>query len=117
MMGSGAALAAVPQRGGKPAHGQQDAALNEFVVVARSVPPQQLDLEVVQRLQIWEPVENRAGQSRVVGEQVVMSGDQPVYPDGAFVFGGDHVEYPSTQRLVVDQLCVPRGQTHVRLGK
>lgn len=54
--------AAVAERGGQPAHREQDAALHQFVVVAGPVAAQQLDLQVVQRLEVREPVEHRPGQ-------------------------------------------------------
>src|ERR1700754_838626 len=72
------ALPAVAQRGGQTTHRQQDPALDEFVVVAGAVPTQQLNLEVVQRLEVGEPVEHRAGQRGVGGEQGVVAGGQPV---------------------------------------
>lgn len=54
-------LAAVAQCGRQPTHGQQDAALDQLVVVAATAAPQQLDLQVIQRLEVGEAVEHRAG--------------------------------------------------------
>ena len=109
--------ATIAQRGGQPVHRQQDAALHEFVVVAGAVAPQQLDLQMVQRLQIRETVEHRTCQRRVVGEQVVLTGDELVHADRAPVLVDDLVEHPAPQRLVVHQLGVARGQAHIGFGQ
>src|SRR5690242_6144076 len=90
-------LAAVAQRGRQPAHREQDAALDEFVVVSGSVATQQLHLQGVQRLEIREPVEYRSRERRVVGDQVILTGDQLVHPDRAGVLGDDLVEHTPPQ--------------------
>ena len=53
-----------------------------------------------------ETDEHRTGQRRVVGEQVVLTGDEPVHPDGAGALGDDLVENAPTQGLVLDQFGV-----------
>src|ERR1700682_5934932 len=95
--GGNIGLSAIAQRGGQPAHGQQDAALDQLVVVSGPVPPQQLDLQMVQRLEIREAVEYRARQRRVVGEQVVLSGDELVHADRALMLVENLVDDPPPQ--------------------
>ena len=63
------ALPAVAQRGGEAVHGEQDAALHLVALVAGTELTQELDLEVVERLQIREAVVHRAFEGRVVVEQ------------------------------------------------
>src|ERR1700722_5228681 len=109
------ALAAVAQRAGQTVHRQQDSALHQLVVIAGAVTPQQLDLQVVQRLQVRETVEHRPGQRRVIGEQIVLTRNQLVRVDASLVLSGDLVEPPLPERLVVDQLGVSGGQAQIGL--
>jgi hypothetical protein len=101
----------------RAAHRQQDSALDELVVVAGPVAPQQLHLKMIQRFEIREAVEHRTGQRRVVGQEVVVARDQPVHADGALVLVDYLVEHPPPQRLVLDQFRVSRRKAHIRLRK
>ena len=60
--GGGSDLPAVAQSRRQAAHGEQDAPLHQLVVIARAIPAQQFDLQVVQRFQVREAVEHRARQ-------------------------------------------------------
>ena len=55
-------LTGVAQRGSEPVHGQQDATFDEFGIVTRPQPAQQLHLHLVQRLEIREAVVDRLRQ-------------------------------------------------------
>src|SRR5713101_6945611 len=71
-----AALAAVAQSGGDAVDGEVDGPQRALVGVPRPVAAQERELDVVQRVQVGEAVADRAGERRVVGEELARARDR-----------------------------------------
>jgi phosphatidylserine/phosphatidylglycerophosphate/cardiolipin synthase-like enzyme len=81
--------AAVAQSRGDAVDGQVDAALHALVGLAGAVAAQQLDLDVVQRIEVGEAVADRALQQRIEVEQFLLAGDRQQRGDRGLPFGLD----------------------------
>jgi hypothetical protein len=68
--------AGIAQAGGNPVDRQLDAVQHALVAVGRAMPPQQLDLQVVQRIEVRQPMTQRARQQRVALQQRVTAYDR-----------------------------------------
>ena len=79
----------VPEPGGDAVDRHVDAALDAGVLAALAVAVQQLDLDVVERVEIGEAVADRALEERIGVEQLVLAGDLEQRRDARLVFGAD----------------------------
>src|SRR5574337_2083879 len=79
---------------------QVDRALRAQIGLARAVAAQELDLQVIERIEIRKAVANAARKRRVLFEQRLLSGDREIVRARARVLGDDAREYAITQRRI-----------------
>src|SRR5712692_2626060 len=96
-------LAAVSQAGRNAVDGEVDRAQQARVAAAGAVAAQQLDLQVVERVEVGKAVADRARQGRVVGEQLGMPGDRREPAARALPLLRDAAEDFAAQPFVRDQ--------------
>src|ERR1700681_153512 len=84
-----AASPAVAQARGEPVDRQMYSALGELIGLARAIATQQLDLEVIERIEIGEAIANASRQRRVVVKERRLAGDRMHQFDGPPMFRGN----------------------------
>src|ERR1700730_7026118 len=84
-----AASPAVAQARGEPVDRQMYPALDELIGLARAIATQQLDLEMIERIEIGEAIANAPRKRRIVVKERRLAGDRVHQFDGPPMFPGN----------------------------
>src|ERR1700681_2318333 len=103
-----AASPAVAQARGEPVDRQMYSALGELIGLARAIATQQLDLEVIERIEIGEAIANASRQRRIVVKERRLAGNRVHQFDGPPMLRGNSRKNLVPCRAVRNKIGVAR---------
>src|SRR5438105_6629786 len=117
-------LAAVAKPGGDAVDGEMDGAQQPLVLALGAMASQELDLQVVERIEIGEAVADRAGEGWVLCQKFALPGDRREKAPRALPLRLDAPEHVARELRVANERGVARadgeiglGEHHVHIGK
>src|SRR3974390_363220 len=107
----------IEESGRNPVDGHVNATRDALAGSTRPVPLEELHLQMIERIEIRQPMSNRLAKCVIRAQQLALSGDVENALDGPFTLGRDAAENQVPALGIPDELGVARSDSHVGLGQ